>query len=324
MGTRADGTAPFRRGPFGELPELPRLPHPYGEAAKQEVVVESASFGSVQTRVVTYGPESAPPLLLVHGLMTSSYSWRYLLEPLGSKYRLYVPDLPGCGESQPFPDRRHSGLALASFIGDLQARLGIAGCDVVGNSLGGYLCMQRALQEPRSFDRVVVIHAPALPQARLRALHLALKVPGTAQALSRVVRRDPLRWAHRNVHYYDESLKSLEEAREYGTPLATKPGAAAFIRYLADALDPAELTHFVKELERRRDQGQGFPVPLMLIYAREDPMVAPEIGPKLHELIPDAEFHWLEDSSHFAQVDSPAPLAELITGFLRAGDTAAS
>ena len=292
------------------------MPHPYGEAPKQEVVVESVAFGPVRTRVVTYGRETAPPLLLVHGLMTSSYSWRYLLEPLASSYRLYVPDLPGCGESQALPDRRHSGLALASFIGDLQAQLGIAGCDVVGNSLGGYLCMQRALQEPRSFGRVVVVHAPALPQARLRALHLALKVPGTARALSRVVRRDPLSWAHRNVHYYDESLKSLEEAREYGEPLATEPGAEAFIRYLADALDPGELTDFVAELERRRDRGQGFPAPLMLIYARQDPMVPPEIGPKLHRLIPDAEFHWLEDSSHFAQVDSPAPLIALLTDFL--------
>lgn len=324
MGKAVNEPAPFRRGPFDELPERPRLPHPYGEAPKQEVVVESAAFGSVRTRVVTYGPESAPPLLLVHGLMTSSYSWRYLLEPLGSSFRLHIPDLPGCGESQPLPDRRHSGLALASFIGDLQNRLGIAGCNVIGNSLGGYLCMQRALQEPHSFGRVVVVHAPALPQPRLRALHLALKVPGTAAALSRVVRRDPLRWAHHNVHYYDESLKSLEEAHAYGDPLAGKAGAASFIRYLADALDPAELTRFVAELERRRDQGKGFPAPLMLIYAREDPVVPPEIGPKLHELIPDAEFHWLENSSHFAHVDSPVPLAELVTGFLQAeGATAA-
>jgi pimeloyl-ACP methyl ester carboxylesterase len=324
MGKAVTGPAPFRRRPFDALPELPRLPHPYGEAPKQEVVVESAAFGSVRTRVVTYGQETAPPLLLVHGLMTSSYSWRYLLEPLGSSFRLYIPDLPGCGESQPLPDRSHSGRALASFVGDLQDRLGIAGCDVIGNSLGGYLCMQRALQEPQSFGRVAVVHAPALPQARLRALHLALKVPGTAQGLSRVVRRDPLRWAHRNVHYYDESLKSLEEARAYGDPLASKAGAASFIRYLADALDPAELTDFVAELERRRDDGRGFPAPLMLIYARQDPMVPPEIGPKLHRLIPDAEFHWLENSSHFAHVDSPIPLAELVTGFLRAeGATAA-
>lgn len=319
MGPTSDESAPFHRLPFDALPERPRLPHRYYDASNEDVVIESEAFGAVRTRIVTYGRETAPPLLLVHGLMTSSYSWRYLLEPLASNYRIYVPDLPGCGRSQTRPDRRHSGLALASFLGDLQERLGIAGCDVIGNSLGGYLCMQRALQEPRSFRRLVVVHAPALPQARLRALHLALKVPVARWGLSRVVRRDPLRWAHHNVHYYDETLKSLEEAREYGEPLATKAGTESFIRYLADSLDPGELKRFVAELARRRDRGQSFPVPLMLVYAREDPMVAPEIGPKLHELVPEAEFHWLEASSHFAHVDTPAPLAELVTGFLGTG-----
>jgi pimeloyl-ACP methyl ester carboxylesterase len=309
--------APFQRLPFDSLPERPRLPHPYGQAQGEDVLVESAAFGPVRTRVVAYGPESAPPLLLVHGLMTSSYSWRYMLGPLGSHYRVYAPDLPGCGHTQSAPRGGYSASALASFIGDLQAQLGIAGCSAIGNSLGSYLCMQRVLQEPRSFDRLVVIHAPGLPQARLRALHLALKVPGTAAALRRTVRRDPLRWAHRNVHYYDETLKSLEEARAYGEPLATKDGAGSFVRYLADSLDPAELTQFVAELERRRDRGQPFPVPLMLVYAREDPMVAPEIGPKLHRLVPGAEFRWIEESSHFAHVDSPNQVMALTGEFLR-------
>ncbi len=308
---------PFQRLPFDSLPDLPRLPHPYGQARSEEVTVESAGFGTVRTRVVTYGSDSAPPLLLVHGLMTSSYSWRYLLEPLGSRFRIYAPDLPGCGRSEPTPRRSHSASALAGFLGDLQEQLGIEGCSAIGNSLGGYLCMQRELQAPRSFTRLLVLHAPGLPQARLRALHLALRVPGTAPVLKRVVRRDPLRWAHRNVHYYDETLKSLEEAREYGEPLATEAGAESFVRYMADALDPTEMTRFAAELNRRRDQGQQFPVPLMLIYAREDPMVPPEIGPKLHQLVPEAEFRWIEQSSHFAHVDSPDEIAASASEFLQ-------
>jgi pimeloyl-ACP methyl ester carboxylesterase len=308
---------PFQRLSFDSLPERPRLPHPYRQAGVEDVLVESAAFGSLRTRVVTYGPESAPPLFLVHGLMTSSYSWRYLLEPLSSHFRIYAPDLPGCGHTQTAPQHRHSAAALASFLGELQAELGIEGCSAIGNSLGGYLCMQQALQEPAGFDRLVVIHAPGLPQARLRALHLALKVPGTAAALRRVVRRDPLRWAHRNVHYYDETLKSWEEAREYGEPLATKKGGESFIRYLADSLDPAELTKFVADLEQRRDRGQQFPIPLMLVYAKEDPMVPPEIGPKLHRLVPNAEFRWLERSSHFAHVDSPDRVVTLTDDFLQ-------
>ncbi|MGQ0842379.1 alpha/beta fold hydrolase [Actinokineospora sp.] len=311
-----DTPTPFRRGRFAELPELPRRPHGYHDADATEVVIDSAPFGRVRVHVVGHGPADAPPLLLVHGLMTSSYSWRYLLEPLGRRFRLVVPDLPGCGRSEPVPGRPHSAAALGVFLGELQQHLGIVGCAAVGNSLGGYLCLRRALAEPASFGRLAVIHAPGFPEPRLRALHTALTLPGVRRLLAGLVRRDPPRWAHRNVHYYDETLKSLEEAREYGAPLSTVEGSAAFTRYLADSLDPAELTAFVAQLRRRRDAGLGSPTPLLLVYADRDPMVPPAIGPRLHALLPDAEYHTLRATSHFAHVDSPDRLAPLLLDFL--------
>jgi pimeloyl-ACP methyl ester carboxylesterase len=88
------------------------------------------------------------------------------------------------------------------------------------------------------------------------------------------------------------------------------------LRSARESLHPRGLHAFTRELERRRDRGEGFPVPLSLIYAREDPTVPPKVGPKLHALIPDAELHWLQRSSHFAQVDSPDRLAALLTAFL--------
>ena len=137
-----------------------------------------------------------------------------------------------------------------------------------------------------------------------------------AAVLRRVVRHDPYRWAHRNVHYYDETLKSREEAREYGEPLASAAGARSFTSWLRDALDLRDLRAFARELERRRDAGTPFEVPLQLIYAREDPTVSPDNGGRLRELLPDVEFHWLEHSSHFAQVDSPERITELLLAFL--------
>jgi pimeloyl-ACP methyl ester carboxylesterase len=306
---------PFEQLRFEDLPERPRVAHRFYDADSDDVRVDSVPFGPVRVRVVSYGRRDAPPLLLVHGLMTSSYSWRYMFARLGDRYRLIVPDLPGAGRSQAVPDRPHSVPALATFLGELQLELGLAGCMAVGNSLGGLICMSRALSQPSSFERLAVIHAPGIVQPRLVALHLALRVPGVAAGLRHVIRRDPLRWAHKNVHYYDETLKSLEEAREYGEPLASADGAASFTRDLADVFHPRRLHAFERELERRRDAGLGFGVPLMLAYAREDPTVAPEVGEKLRRLIPDAEFHWLERSSHFAQVDTPDVLAGLLAEF---------
>jgi pimeloyl-ACP methyl ester carboxylesterase len=310
------GVRPFEQGRFEDLPVRPRLPHPYHDAETRDVVVDSRPFGRLRVHVASYGPADAPPLLLVHGIMTSSYSWRYLFEPLGDRFRLIAPDLPGTGRSEAAPARRHSGAAFATFVGELQDALDVTGCPAVGNSLGGYFCMRRALEDPLSFERLVAIHPPAVVEPRLVALHVALRVPGVAALLARVVRHDPLRWVHHNIHYRDESLKSLEEAHEFGDPLARRDGARSFVRWLGESLDPRDLRAFVRALGRRSDVRHGFPMPLQLIYATEDPTVPPAVGQKLHELVPDADFHWLDHSSHFAQVDSPERVAALIAGFL--------
>jgi len=259
---------------------------------------------------------AGPPLLLVHGLMTSSYSWRYVLEELGSRFHVVAPDLPGCGRTEPPSGKGYRAPALATWIGELTRALGVRGCAAIGNSLGGYLCMRVALDDPGALGRLVNIHSPGLPEARLSALALALGIPGMKAMLSWWVRRDPLRWAHANVHYFDETLKSLEEAREYGQPLATEAGARAFVGYLSETLAPRDLRAFVSTLEQRRDQALPFPVPLLLVYARRDPMVPPAIGPKLHALVPSAELQWLEDSSHFAHVDTPDALLPVVLEFL--------
>ena len=71
---------PFRRGRFDALPDAPRVPHPYFATSARTIAVRSERLGEVATHVRVFG--AGPPLLLVHGLMTSSYSWRYVLEPL--------------------------------------------------------------------------------------------------------------------------------------------------------------------------------------------------------------------------------------------------
>lgn len=308
---------PFEQLRYRDVPAAPRLPHAFDRMRREDLTIRSAPFGPTRVHVRRLG--EGPPLLLVHGLMTSSYSWRYLAEPLSSHFQIIAPDLPGCGRSEPRPEARHSGEALGAFLGELQRALGIEGCAAIGNSLGGYLCLRRALAAPGAFSRLVLLHPPILPELRLRALGAALAVPGARALLRRLIHRDPERWAHKNVHYNDETLKSLEEAREYGRPLATAEGAAAFARYLAEALDARELAATVRELRERRADGRGAGAPVLILYAREDPMVPPRIGPELHALLPGSEFHWIEDSSHFMHVDTPERVLERVLPFLAGG-----
>ena len=131
-----------------------------------------------------------------------------------------------------------------------------------------------------------------------------------------MIHRDPLRWAHRNVHYYDESLKSLEEAREYAAPLSTAEGSRAFARILKETMDPSELRRFVAQLETLRDSDQSFPVPLKLVYAARDPMVPASVGRAMERLVPGADMVWMAEASHFAHVDAAERFAAIALPWL--------
>jgi pimeloyl-ACP methyl ester carboxylesterase len=156
-----------------------------------------------------------------------------------------------------------------------------------------------------------------VPEARLYALGAALAIPGARALVTRVIQRDPLRWAHANVHYWDESLKSIEEAHEYGDPLATAEGARAFLKYLQETMAVGAVREFQRALALRRARGEAFPVPLLHLYARRDPMVPPRFGEILAERT-GAPLVWLDDASHFAHVDALERFLPPVLEFLAA------
>lgn len=297
--------------PFEEIPEKPKRAHAYFESKARAITLESAHFKKHNVHVREMG--KGTPLLLVHGLMTTSYSWRYVMKPLAERFHVIAPDLVGAGRSDKPLDCVYSARNLGVWIAELQRAMDIRGCAVVGNSMGGYVARRLALDDPKAMRLLVDIHSPNLPEARYSALHFALAMPGAKALLRAMVHRDPLRWAHRNVHYWDESLKSIEEAHEYGDPLKSREGVLAFAHFLEDTMGPAGFREMKRDLEALATEKKSFPVPLKLLYARRDPMVSPRNGEQMQAWFPDAEFTWLEESSHFPQVDSPDTLvAELL------------
>jgi pimeloyl-ACP methyl ester carboxylesterase len=304
--------APFSQLPYAEVPESPRIPHRYFETDERSVTFDSRPFGRVRVHVRVFG--SGPPLLLLHGLMTTSYSWRYVLEPLGARHTLYMPDLVGAGRSDK-PDRSYHPDALADSIGETMTALGIYGAPIIGNSLGGYLAMRLSLRDPAAMSRLVNLHSPGLPTARMYALAGALALlpePGFLALLRFMVLRDPLRWVHKNVHYFDETLKSRQEHEQYAAPISCHAGIRAFGRMLSQTLHVGAMREFARTLKRL----SRFPVPLCLIYAERDPMVPPIVGDRLRALLPQAQFVKLKDASHFAHVDAPQAFVKAVLPFL--------
>jgi pimeloyl-ACP methyl ester carboxylesterase len=300
------------------LPEHGPWPHPYYQTPEERVEVAFRDGQGRDRRVLTFHKVtgSGPPLVLVHGLMTTSYSWRYVLGDLGKRYRVFAPDLVGAGSSDEPADLVYSVGNVAGFIAAYVRSLGVDRPYLVGNSLGGLYCLKALLDSPDLARRFVLMHSPGYPQARVRRGHAFLRLPLASRAVAGALHRFGSTFVARNIHYHRSDVLSREEVREYGRQFRTPAGARVFVRILRESFDPAEHAAIITELRRRREES-GFPCPTLVLYARTDMLVPPEFGRRYAQDIPGSELRWVDHSSHFLQVDQPARTVQEILAFDR-------
>ena len=119
---------------------------------------------------------SGEPVLLIHGIGSSGADWAFQVPPLEARFRVILPDLPGCGHSAPARDS-YSVPLLASSLWALLDELRASKPNIVGFSLGGAVALEMALQRPESVPRLILINS--LASYRLDHLRkwLEAKVP---------------------------------------------------------------------------------------------------------------------------------------------------
>jgi 3-oxoadipate enol-lactonase len=90
--------------------------------------------------------KAAPTLLLLHAAMGSARRYYAWVPPLARHYRVVRMDLRGHGGSEiPPADHRLTLKRLVDDVIELIDHLGLAGAHIVGNSAGGYLGQQLAM-----------------------------------------------------------------------------------------------------------------------------------------------------------------------------------
>jgi pimeloyl-ACP methyl ester carboxylesterase len=105
---------------------------------------------------------SGPPLLLVHGLMGYSFSWRHAVPFLAPHATVYAIDLPGAGFSERPPGMNCSLRASAERVLRFMDSVGLSDCDLLGTSHGGAVAMRAAALAPERVRRLILV-APVTP-----------------------------------------------------------------------------------------------------------------------------------------------------------------
>jgi pimeloyl-ACP methyl ester carboxylesterase len=115
---------------------------------------------AVRLHYLTAG--DGPPLVLLHGLGSTSAVWLPLFDALTDHFTVIAPDRPGRGLSTP-TDYRETDFRTfgVGYVVGLLDESGIEETRVVGNSLGGFQALALASDHPTRVDRLCLVGAPA-------------------------------------------------------------------------------------------------------------------------------------------------------------------
>ncbi|GAA5032610.1 alpha/beta fold hydrolase [Microbacterium fluvii] len=106
---------------------------------------------------------SGPTVLLLHGSGSSLHCWEHVTPPLARAADMVSVDLPGFGLSAPPDDHDFHIAAFSRRIRLFAAELGLQDIVLVGNSLGGNIAWNVALDAPDLIRGLVLINATGFP-----------------------------------------------------------------------------------------------------------------------------------------------------------------
>jgi pimeloyl-ACP methyl ester carboxylesterase len=256
------------------------------------------SYG--QTFVRVSGPDTAPPLVLLHGVGGHSLQWIPNVEALSAHYRVYaVDDIAGHGRSiytrtlggpedyTNWLDQVFDGLDLGQDI------------NLMGLSYGGWQSAQYALRFPHRLNRVVLL-APAGTILPLRFEWIA-RAALTALP-HRVFARSFLVWLLEDLAHKDEASRRLmDQWIDEATVAARsfKPVRPANPTVLTDA------------------QWRRIRVPVLVLIGENEKIYDPrEAVERLDRVAPHVETHLIPDAGHDLTLVQPDLVHQKVLDFL--------
>lgn len=108
-----------------------------------------------------------PALVFVHGLSGCWQNWLENIPHFARSHRVIAPDLPGFGCS-PMPVGEISISGYAAILDALLDGLGIDRAAVVGNSMGGFVGAEMAIELPTRVEKLVLVSAAGITSQEVR------------------------------------------------------------------------------------------------------------------------------------------------------------
>lgn len=265
--------------------------------------------GNINTRYWAEG-DNGPAVLLVHGLGGSVENWAPNIGPLSQRHRVYALDLRGFGRSDKTP-LIHSLYDLVQFIDDFMQVLQIEKASLIGNSLGGGLALQFAIQYPEKVEKLVLVDNAGMGRETIADFKLIF-VPWIGEILTRPSRKGTIALLKKLV--YDPSIIN-DEIVTLTYDLMTLPGARkALLATLRAGIDfRGQRSNLTKNL---LDKISSITAPALVVWGKQDRILPLAHANKCHECLQDSEVYIFDNCGHVPQLERSEEFNRLVLDFL--------
>jgi pimeloyl-ACP methyl ester carboxylesterase len=280
-----------------------------------KIQTESLDLSHGTIHVATAG--SGSPLLLLHGggIDSAQLSWGEAIVPFAEHYRVYAPDWPGYGKSDPLEGEEYGIERLVEVLAQLIDALALPQVSLVGISMGGGAALGYALTHPQRVAKLVLVDSYGLcahaPFHRLS--YWATRLPAISRWSYGLMRRSRrlTRWGVRAIFagpvpeaVVDESFAALQLANA-GEP---------FIAFQRSELLPDRLhTCYAQRLGE-------LTMPVLLIHGDQDTLVPLSAAQAAAQQIPNARLEIMAQTGHWPPRERPEQFNEVVLGFLDEGE----
>jgi pimeloyl-ACP methyl ester carboxylesterase len=255
---------------------------------------------------------SGPPIVLLHGLLAYSFSWRYAMPALAPLRTCYAPDMLGAGFSER-PKIDHSMRATALRLLKFAERLKLDSFDLLGTSRGGAVAMSAAaecVKRGKPHIRSLILVAPVNPYSA----HGRWLAPFAGTAVGSVIvravmERFPSLYPYWHGRMFADARKIPSDSLQgYMAPLA-KPGLFEHGLSIVKtwSADLRELETLLPALGS---------IPTMLMWGADDPAVYCSSMEPLARHFPGAEKVVFRGVGHLPYEECPEEFNRALIRFL--------
>ncbi len=258
----------------------------------------------VETHFLREGKGS--PVVLLHGLGASSYSWRHTIPALAESHEVFAPDLPGFGRTEKPYDFDYSLTGLAAWVAGFLDAMGIAHCDLVGNSMGGATALVLAQDRPERTRKLALIGTPFSAKNKPWLLW-PMRWPVVGGLYERALGPWAVPLVARAA-FVDWKVIDRRMCEEYGHALKESGGRRAVAQFIRNAIP--------SDAEQRVARFKDLPNPVLVIRGEHDLVVDRAVSERFCREAKDARFLHLPGLGHAPHEERPEQVNPVLAEFL--------